>query len=391
LPDGARTSRALRRGGASNISTVMGAEGGLTVGVEEEYQLIDPDSRALCPQSHTIVPAAPADGERRIQPELHASQVEIGTPVCTSLSEVRAEIEALRGKVIAAAASEGVLVGAAGTHPFSRWEDQPITPKERYRMLEEHYQHVARETVTFGSHVHVGVEDPDAVIEIMNRARSWIPPLLALAATSPYWYGVDTGYASFRTEIVRRWPLSDVPHPFASRADYETLVGELVAAGCIEDATQIYWDLRPSDRYSTLEFRATDVCMTVDEAVMIAGLVRGLVRSCWAEAVAGVEPAVVRPELLLAAKWRASRNGIAGKLVDARRARAVPAGELVEELVGFVRPALEDAGEYEEVSSLVATTLERGTGAQRQRAAFARSGRLEDVVDLIVAETSVGG
>jgi carboxylate-amine ligase len=255
-------------------------------------------------------------------------------------------------------------------------------------MLEDHYQHVARETVTFGSHVHIGIEDPDAVVEIMNRARAWIPPLLALAATSPYWYGADTGYASFRTEIVRRWPLSDVPHRFDSRAEYEGLVQDLVAAGCIEDATQIYWDLRPSDRYSTFEFRATDVCMSVDEAVMVAGLVRGLARACWDEAVTGVAPPAIRPELLLAAKWRASRHGLSGELIDPRRARAVPAAALVGELLDFVRPGLEEAGEFEEVSWLVYDILRRGTGAQRQRDAFARSGRLEDVVDLVVEETA---
>jgi carboxylate-amine ligase len=362
--------------------------GEFTVGVEEEYQLIDPDTRALRPSSLSVLPRAHPDTNERIQPELHTSQVEIGTPICRDLSDVRAEVAALRREVIAAAERQGARVGAAGTHPFSRWEDQEITPLERYRMLENHYQHVARETVTFGSHVHVGIDDPEAVVEIMNRARAWIPPLLALAATSPFWYGADTGYASFRTEIVRRWPLSDVPHRFDSRKEYEALVQDLVAAGCIEDATQIYWDMRPSDRYSTFEFRATDVCMTVDEAVMVAGLVRGLARACRDDAVTGIAPVAIRPELLLAAKWRASRHGLSGELIDPRRARAVPAATLVGELLDYVRPNLEEAGEFEEISWLVYETLRRGTGAQRQRDAYARSGRLEDVVDLVIEETA---
>lgn len=359
-----------------------------TMGVEEEYQLIDPDTRALSPQSLSVLPAAHVDGNELIQPELHTSQVEIGTPICANLADVRAELIALRREVIAAAERQGARLGAAGTHPFSRWEDQEITPRERYRMLEDHYQHVARETVTFGSHVHIGIEDPDAVIEIINRARMWIPPLVALAASSPYWYGADTGYASFRTEIVRRWPLSDVPQRFESRRDYDALVRDLVAAGCIEDATQIYWDMRPSDRYSTFEFRATDVCMSVDETVMIAGLVQGLVRTCWTEADRGLEPSSARPELLLAAKWRASRYGLSGDLVDLRSARAVPAATMIAALLEYLRPALEEAGEFEEISWLVYETMRRGTGAQRQREAFARSGRLEDVVDLIVEETA---
>lgn len=374
--------------GARKLATEQLGAGEFTVGVEEEYQLIDPDTRALRPSSLSLLPQAHPHGNESIQPELHTSQIEIGTPICRDLADVRAEVAALRREVIVAAERQGARVGAAGTHPFSRWEDQEITPLERYRMLEDHYQHIARETVTFGSHVHVGIEDPDAVVEIMNRARAWIPPLLALAATSPYWYGADTGYASFRTEIVRRWPLSDVPHQFDSRAEYEGLVQDLVAAGCIEDATQIYWDMRPSDRYSTFEFRATDVCMTVDEAVMVAGLVRGLARACWDEAVTGVAPAAIRPELLLAAKWRASRHGLSEELIDPRRARAVPAAALVGELLDYVRPGLEEAGEFEEVSWLVYETLRRGTGAQRQRDAFARSGRLEDVVDLVIEETA---
>jgi glutamate---cysteine ligase / carboxylate-amine ligase len=373
--------------GAGKLAAEQVGAGEFTVGVEEEYQLIDPDTRALRPSSLSVLPAH-SDADERIQPELHTSQIEIGTPICRDLADVRAEVAALRREVIAAAERQGARVGAAGTHPFSRWEDQEITPTERYRMLEDHYQHVARETVTFGSHVHVGIEDPDAVVEIMNRARVWIPPLLALSATSPYWYGADTGYASFRSEIVRRWPLSDVPHRFDSRAEYEALVQDLVAAGCIEDATQIYWDMRPSDRYSTFEFRATDVCMTVDEAVMVAGLVRGLARACWGEAVKGVAPVAIRPELLLAAKWRASRHGLSGELIDPRRSRAVPAAALVGELLDYLRPSLEEAGEFEETSWLVYETLRRGTGAQRQRDAFARSGRLEDVVDLVVEETA---
>jgi carboxylate-amine ligase len=224
----------------------------------------------------------------------------------------------------------------------------------------------------------------------MNRARPWLAPLLALAANSPFWLGVDTGYSSFRTEIWRRWPMAGTPRVFASRAEYDLLISALVKTESITDGTKIYWDVRPSARFETIEFRVTDVCMTVDEAVMIASLVRALAQTCYAEAVRDEPVNHARPELLRAAKWRAARYGLDADLIDTEAESAVPASELVEKFLAYLRPTLEENKEWDETATLVRETIRRGTGAKRQREAYERAGRLEDVVDLITAETARG-
>ncbi|HEV2912624.1 MAG TPA: carboxylate-amine ligase [Pyrinomonadaceae bacterium] len=359
-----------------------------TIGVEEEYQIIESGTRELHSQQERIL-AQDAVGDR-VTPELYLSQIEIGTPICLHLAEVRRELVRLRREVVAAAEREGNRIAAAGTHPFSHWGDQQLTPKARYVGIAQDYQQLAREQLIFGCHVHVGIRDREAAVQVMNRARPWLATLLALAANSPFWLGVDTGYSSFRTEIWRRWPMAGMPQVFDSRAQYDRLVETLVRTESITDATRIYWDVRPSARFETVEFRVTDVCMTVDEAVMIAGLVRALAESCYAQAVRDEPVNHARPELLRAAKWRAARYGLDADLIDTEAERAVPAAALVEKLLAFLRPVLEERQEWDEVSALARLTVERGTGATRQREAYARSGRLEDVVDLIVAETARG-
>jgi len=361
-----------------------------TVGVEEEYQIVHASTRELRPRSGSVLPEARSKLGDSVQPELYLSQIEIGTPICHNLSEVRDEIVRLRREVIRAAERDGNRIAAAGTHPFSHWEEQRLTPQPRYVGIAEDYQQLAREHLIFGCHVHVGIRDREAAIRVMNRARPWLPLMLALAANSPFWLGDDTGYASFRTEIWRRWPMAGTPQVFASRAEYDALVETLVAAGGITDATKIYWDLRPSARFETLEFRVTDVCMTVDEAVMVAGLARALARTCYEQAARDEPLTHIRPELLRAAKWRAARYGLEAELVDPEAGSLVPAGEAAEKFLTFLRPSLEEQGAWDEVSSLVRGVLAGGTGAARQRAAYERRGSLEEVVDLIVAQTAEG-
>lgn len=359
-----------------------------TVGVEEEYQIVDAETRELRPRALRILPGAQAAVGEQVTPEMYLSQIEIGTPVCRNLSEVRAELTRLRREVNAAAAREGSRIAAAGTHPFSHWEDQEITPRRRYRGIAEEYEQLAREHLIYGCHVHVGVKDRETAIQVMNRARLWLAPLLALAANSPFWLGQETGYASYRTEIWRRWPMAGTPQEFDSRSEYDALVEALVVTGSVADATKIYWDLRPSARFETLEFRVTDVCLTVDEAVMIAGLSRALTRACYGQAVRGEPLRRVRPELLRAAKWRAARYGLDADLIDVEEGKSVPAHELVERLLARLRNALEEDGAWEEVGELVGATLKRGNGAARQRAAYTRAGSFENVVDFIVSETA---
>jgi carboxylate-amine ligase len=335
-----------------------------------------------------VLPAAePALGEH-VQPELYRSMVETNTPVCSTLAEVREAVRGSRRSLIEAAGRQGLRIAAAGTHPFSHWRDQRVTDKPRYRNLAEDYQQVFREQVVFGCHVHVGIDDREAAIQTMNRVRPWLPVLAALTVNSPYWLGGDTGYASYRTEIWNRWPTSGMPQAFASRAEYDALVETLVATGSVREPTKLYWDVRPSTRQETLEFRVADVCMGVEEAVLVAGLSRALAFTGLQAALGGEPDPAPRPELLRAAKWRAARHGLAADLVDVLGGLARPATEMVERFLAAVRPGLEAAGDLEEVTELVRATITRGTGAARQREAFQRAGDLKSVVDLVISETA---
>jgi carboxylate-amine ligase len=314
--------------------------------------------------------------------------VEMNTPVCSTLGEVRDAVRRARRALVEATAREGLRIAAAGTHPFSHWRDQAVTDKPRYRNLAEDYRQVFREQVVFGCHVHVGFDDREAAIQTLNRVRPWLPVLAALSANSPFWLGGDTGYASYRTEVWNRWPTAGMPEAFASRAEYDALVASLEATGSLREPTKLYWDVRPSTKQETLEFRVADVCSDVDEAVMVAGLARALAFTCDQDAARGTPAPRLRPELLRAAKWRAARHGLDADLVDVLGGRALPAAEMVQVFLHAIRPGLEATGDLEELTDLVAATIARGTGAARQRDTFHRTGSLEAVVDHLVEQTA---
>ncbi len=372
----------------SKVKVMISQNEEFTIGVEEEYQIVHPQTRELRPRAERIL-AQEAVGDN-VTPELYLSQIEIGTPICHTLADVRGELTRLRREVVRAALRDGSRIAAAGTHPFSHWEDQLITPKARYVGIWQDYQQLAREHLIFGCHVHVGVKDRELAIQVINRVRPHLHTLLALAANSPFWLGNDTGYASFRTEVWRRWPMSGTPQVLASRADYDSLVEELVATESVTDASKIYWDVRPALHFETVEFRVTDVCLTIDEAVMVAGLTRALARTCFEHARRDAPFDHARPELLRAAKWRAARYGLDADLIDVEAKASAPAAEVIENFLGFLRPSLEAHGEWDEISALVRETVGRGNGASRQRAAYAQANSLEDVVDFIAAETAKG-
>lgn len=366
------------------------ANGDFTIGVEEEYQIVDASTGGLRPRAERILPKAQREVGDEVTNELYLSQIEIGTPVCRTLQDVRAELVRLRRALIQAAERSNSRIAATATHPFSHWEDQQITPKARYIGIWQNYQQLAREHLINGCHVHIGICDPEMAIQVMNRVRPHLAPILALSANSPYWLGADTGYASYRTEIFGRWTFAGTPHVFNSRKDYDELVDALVKTESIEDATKIYWDVRPSGRFETLEFRVADVCLTIDEAVMIAGLCQALARTVYAEVQRNTAIKHARPELLRAAKWRAARYGLDADLILVADECAAPAREVIANLLDYVRPALEESGEWAEVSALVDETFARGNGATRQRAAYATNESYEDVVDFIIAETKQG-
>jgi carboxylate-amine ligase len=352
-----------------------------TLGVEEEFHLVDLDTRDLVPLAEEIEARASRKVENGVDSELYRSMIEIKTTVCTDLAEVRAQLGTLRSAVAAAAGELGAGVLAASTHPFSTWRGEPPGADERYQRMAATYRQLVREQHIVGCHVHVGIPDPDEVILVMNRARALLGPLLALSANSPYWLGADTGFASWRTQVWRRWPSSGMPDPFASRAEFDAAIAELTALRVVPDATKLYWDLRPSVRYPTLEFRVTDVCITIDDTVMVAGLFRAIARHCHEAALAGEPEDDVSVDVLRSGVWRAARDGLAGQLIDVPGRRLAPAAEVVRGLVDRLRPALEANGEWDEVSTLVERVLAKGNGADRQRAALARRGEMTDVVD----------
>lgn len=361
-----------------------------TLGVEEEYQIVDPQTRELSGRAGQILPIARDKlGEESVQPEIYSSQIEIATSVCRTLEEVRAELVRSRRSIIESAAQDGKRIAAAGTHPFSSWQ-QPITPKQRYQDLEEDFQQILRELVIFGCHVHVGIEEREMAIAIVNRAQNWLYVLLALSANSPFWLGQETGYASYRTEIWSRMPQTGPTLFFKDYKEYRNTIETITTASIINDPTKIYWDVRLSEKFPTVEFRATDVCLTIDEAVMQAGLIRGLVQTCYTEIQEGVAFVPPRHELLQMARWQAARYGLDGNLIDVARSRPVSGPELVNSFLDYVRPALEELGDWETVSSLVQRTLQHGNGARRQEKVYQHAGSHSAVVDYLIEQTAQG-
>lgn len=365
-----------------------------TLGVEEEYQLVDPDSRELCGRASKVLANVQTDAKGQVQSELHRCQIEIATDVCHSLGELRQELIQARQNVIAAAADRQVAVVAAGTHPFSPWQDQTLTDKRRYRQLAQTLQQTIRELIIFGAHVHVGLngsefrDHPEMAVDVVNRCRLWLAPLLALSANSPFWEGRDTGYDSFRTELWSRLPTAGPPPYLASYGEYEAMVQGLIQAGAMPDVTKLYWDIRLSHDFPTLEFRIADVCMTVDEAVMLAGLTKALVRTCYEASRASVPYPPVKSELLKAAHWNAARYGLDADLIDLRAPVAVPAKTFIEQFLDYLKPALEAAGDWEIVAPLVRQVVQQGNGASRQREWLEQTGDWQQVVDRLIEQTA---
>ena len=366
----------------------MSQSDALTIGVEEEYQVVDPESRELSSNASSIirVEATPGEGQDPIQPELHLCQVEIATGVCHTLADVRKELSEARRRVINAARENGSAIVAAGTHPFSSWRDQTLSPKARYYELADTLKQAIRELIIYGCHIHVGIKDKEVAVQVVNRSRTYLPILLALSANSPFWMGQNTGYDSYRMEQWWRLPSAGPPPIFTDYAEHNAVIQQFVDYGIVAEPTKIYWDIRLSDRYPTVEFRVADVCATVDEAVMLAGLCRAIAQTAYDDHFAGRAYPQVRPSLLRAAMWQAARYGLSGELIDFDLNQSLPAEKTVENLLGRMRSALEKAGDWNEVSGLVKTILAQGNAAQRQRQAYDKTERYESVVDFLIEE-----
>ena len=362
----------------------------LTVGIEEEYQIVDPETRELksyitqfLEGDHSVL------RKLEIEPELHQSMVEIGTSVCDNVQDARAELIDLRCKVNELARSRGARIAAAGTHPFSTWESQEITPFERYEGLLEDMQVLARQLLIFGMHVHVGIEDKGFAVDAMNTLRYFTPHVLALSTSSPFWEGRNTGLHSYRSALFKHFPRTGLPIEFNSRAEYDDFIDILVQTNCIPDGSKIYWDLRPHHKYSTLEFRICDLCTHVDDAICCAALFQALVLKHYKMRKDNVSFRRYPLHLIEENKWRAVRYGVQGKLVDFGKREEVLTKDLLDELVGFVDDVVDELGTRKEIEH-VFTIVERGTSADQQLAIFEETGDPKKVVDWLIEETTKG-
>jgi glutamate---cysteine ligase / carboxylate-amine ligase len=360
-----------------------------TLGVEEEFQIVDPESGAL--RSHVselLAQSAPMLGDQ-IKREMHQSIVEVGTRICANVDALRDEIFRNRRELASAAERVGLAVAAAGTHPFSRWEDQIISPGVRYDNIVEELQQLARALLIFGLHVHVGLPDRSVMIDLMNEVRYFLPHLLALSTSSPFWMGRDTGLKSYRTTIFRRFPRTGVPDHFGSWSEYENYIQLLVDLHSIDDAKKIWWDVRPHPTFGTLEFRVCDVPTRPETAVMLGALVQAIVVKLYRLRIRNQGFRIYRRALIEENKWRAARYGLDGKLIDFGRRAEVPMRDLAVELLEFVDDVVDELGSRKAVEH-VHTVLREGTSADQQLAVFKHTGDLKAVVHHVVRQTREG-
>jgi len=357
-----------------------------TVGVEEEFQIVDPSTWEL--RSHVselLASSAPAFGDH-IKREMHQSIVEVGTKICGSIEELAGEIIRTRRDLADAAERVGLRIAAAGTHPFSNWMDQVISPGERYQNIVEELQQLARSLLIFGLHVHVAVPDPASMIDLMNEARYFLPHLLALSTSSPFWMGRDTGLKSYRTTVFRRFPRTGIPDHFESWTEYDEYVKQLVELHCIDNGKKIWWDLRPQPTFGTLEFRICDVPTDPCASIAIAALAQAIIVKLYRLREKNLGFRRYHRALIEENKWRAARWGIDGKLIDFGKRREVPMRELGEELLEFIDDVVDDLGSRREIE-YVRTILRDGTSAEKQLQIYRETGDLRAVVQSLVEET----
>src|SRR3989454_10927165 len=357
-----------------------------TLGIEEEFQIVDPQTRELRSHVAEILDEGRMLLGEQIKPEMIQSQIEVGTGVCKNIQEARADITRLRSIISSLAEKNGLKIAAASTHPISRWQDQKIFDDERYELLVQELQTVARSLLIFGLHVHVGVADRERQIHIRSASRYFLPPVLALSTSSPFWMGHNTGLKSYRSEIFKQFPRTDIPDHFDSYPGFQRYVELLVKTGCINDGKKIWWDCRPHPVFPTLEFRICDIPTRVDDTVAIAGLFQAIVAKLTKLIEKNLGFRLYRRMLIQENKWRAVRWGIDGKMIDFGKQKEVPTRDLILELLEFVDDVLDELGSRKEIEH-IHTILERGTSADEQLRVYRESNNLPAVVDRLIELT----
>ncbi len=364
----------------------MSRDGFLTIGVEEEYQIIDSSGELRSHIDTLLAAAAPRLGEK-VKREMMQSVVEVGTTICEDVGEARDQLAEMRNTLAELLRPEGLRIACAGTHPISRWQDQQITDYDRYKMLEEELQDVVRSLVIFGLHVHVAIPDPERRIEVLNEARYFLPHLLALSTSSPFWMGRNTGLKSYRSVIWSNFPRTGIPPELASFDEYQNYVDLLVKTGSIDNGKKIWWDMRAHPSFPTLEFRVCDMPTRLEETICLAALMQAICAKLLKLRERNLGFRKYMPALIAENKWRAIRYGIDGNLIDFGLQAEVPMRELAIELVEFVDDVVDDLGSRSAVE-YVDTILREGTSADRQLRVFKATGDVRAVVELLAAETT---
>jgi carboxylate-amine ligase len=357
-----------------------------TLGVEEEFQIIDPETRELRSHIQQILGDGTVTLNEQIKPEMHQSVVELGTDVCGSIADAREQVIRLRSELATMAGRGGLRIASAGTHPFSHWFDQAITEGERYATIVKDMQQIARANLIFGLHVHVGIPDRNTAIHVMNQARYFLPHLYALSTNSPFWVGRNTGLKGYRLKVFERFPRTGMPDAFESLSEYEDYLKLLIKTGCVDNAKKIWWDIRLHPFFDTLEVRVCDAQSRVDDTLALAAVIQAIVAKLHKLQHNNLTFRIYRRRLIDENRWRASRYGIDGRMIDFGREAEVDTRELLSELLDFISPEVDELGSSQEIEH-VERILREGTGADRQIAAWERQHNMHDVVDLIVDET----
>jgi len=363
----------------------LSRDGFLTVGVEEEYQIIDASGELHSHIDTLLAAAAPRLGDK-VKREMMQSVVEVGTTICENVEEAREQLAEMRQTLAELLKPEGMRIACAGTHPFSRWNEQQITDNERYKMLEEELQDVVRSLVIFGLHVHVAIPNPELRIEVLNEARYFLPHLLALSTSSPFWMGRNTGLKSYRSVIWSNFPRTGIPPDITSYDEYQNYVELLVKTGSIDNGKKIWWDLRAHPSFPTLEFRVCDMPTRLEETICLAALMQAVCAKLLKLRAGNLGFRKYMPALIAENKWRAIRYGIDGNLIDFGKQAEVPMRDLAIELVEFVDDVVDELGSRQAVE-YVHTILAEGTSADRQLKVLQNGGDTRAVVELLAAET----
>ncbi len=360
--------------------------GKYTLGIEEEFQIVDPQTRELRSRVSEFFEEGKLLLGEQIKPEMIQSMIEVGTGVCRNIQEARTDITKLRGIISSLARKKGLEIVAASTHPISHWQDQEIFDDPRYALLVEEIQMVARSLLIFGLHVHVGIDDRERAIHIMNAARYFLPHVLALSTSSPFWMGFNSGLKSYRSEVFKQFPRTDIPDHFDSYGSFQRYIELLVRTNCIDNGKKIWWDVRPHPFFPTLEFRICDIPTRVDDTIAIAALFQAIVAKLDHLIEKNLGFRLYRRMLIQENKWRAVRWGLDGKMIDFGKQKEVPVRDLIRELLEFVDDVVDELDSRQEIEH-IHTILERGTSADEQLQIYRETSDLKQVVDRLIERT----